>query len=456
VKFRGSYFEGIYVYGALEMIGTVGQKIILTSFTDDSAGGDTNNDGSISVPGPSDWDGILYYADADDTKNKIKYCELRYGGGAYGSPFGSGSGNGVVRIKDAYVEIDEVVFQQGSYSAIGIYGSANPSITDCEIYNFGTYPVFMAMFSNPTFSGNTIANVGYSAIGIQNETYSQTATMPQRNFAGYTNITYMLNSFTINSGTTITIPAGMVLKSGDNTITVNGKIMVMGTVADPVIFTDYRDDDYGNPSDTQQNGTATSPTTYGTRINFNDVSNDGSLVNYAMFRYEEWPIYLYSASPTIANCTFYENNTGISNSGVCSPNIINNSFEDLSYAALSISLVSYPASTAGNSLSGSTYKGVAVNSETLTQDVTLPVRSFAGIGNAPYMFNSYTIGTGVTLTVDPGVICKFKSSTSMTVNNGLIAEGLPSSSGNIVFTSITDDFYGGDTNADAATAYTPL
>lgn len=448
IKFRGSYFDGIKVHGGLSAIGTAGQKIIFTSFKDDSAGGDTNNDGSITVPDGSDWDGILYYPEADDAVNKLIYCELRYGGGGYSNPFGSSS-DGAVRIKDSYVQINETVFQQGTYSAIGIYGSANPAITNCEIYNFNTYPVFMAMFANPTFTGNTIANVKYSAIGIQNETYSQTATMPQRNFAGYTNITYMLNNFTINSGTTITIPAGTVLKSGNNVITVNGELLIIGALGNPVVFTDYRDDSYGNPADTEQNGTATSPGSYGTRINFNDVSDDASTITYSLFRYEQYPIALYSASPTIAYSSFYKNVTGISNSGVCAPIIFSNSFDDLSYAPMSISLVSYPLVTAGNTISGTTFKGIAVNSdETLTQNITLPKRSFGGIVNIPYIFSSYTIGTGVTLTIAPGVVCKFNSSTILTVNNGLIAEGLATSGGNIVFTSITDDFYGGDTNAD--------
>ena len=63
--------------------------------------------------------------------------------------------------------------------------------------------------------------------------------------------------------------------------------------------------------------------------------------------------------------------------------------------------------------------------ETLTQDVTLPKRSFGGVVNIPYFFQNYTIGTGVTLTIAPGVVCKFWYGGQMTVNNGLIAEGLP-------------------------------
>ena len=449
IKFNGSYFKGIFVHGGLNATGTSGERIIFTSIKDDSAGGDTNNDGNSSVPGSSDWNGLIFFGESDDTQNKLIYSEIRYTGGGYSGYLGSYTTNGSVRVKDAYIDIDHSIFQQSSSTALGIYGSANPDITNCQIYNIAYEPVYMSMFSNPVFSGNTTANIGRMAIGIQIETYSQTATMPQRNFAGYSNITYMFYGATINSGTTISIPAGTVFKStGTQAFTVNGGLDINGTSGSPVIFTDYRDDDYGNPLDTEQNGSGSTPTTLGPYFTFNDVSNDASSIDYAIMRYSTNTIRLNSASPSITNNTFYKVDYGITNSGVCAPIIDNNVFDDLDFAPMSISLVSYPASTSGNIISGTTRKGIRVQNETLTQDATLQKRPFGGISNIPYIFQTYTIGTGVTLTIDPGVVCKFWSNGSIAVNNGLMAQGLGTSGNRIVFTSITDDFYGGDTNAD--------
>ncbi|MCD4730931.1 MAG: T9SS type A sorting domain-containing protein, partial [Bacteroidales bacterium] len=224
-----------------------------------------------------------------------------------------------------------------------------------------------------------------------------------------------------------------------------------GASGNEIIFTDYRDDTYGNPADTEQNGSATAPTYYGPEIIFNDVSVDASYINYAIMRYTQYPIRLYSASPTITNNTFYKLINGVWHSGVCTPVIDNNIFDDLSDAPITISLVAFPSSTVNNLITGTTYKMIRVNNETLTSDQILPKRSFGGVDNIPYLFGTYTIGTGVTLDIAPGVICKFGNAGSMTVNNGLIAQGTAASGGYIIFTSITDDFYGGDSNSDGTT-----
>ena len=452
IKFRAYYFTWIKIHGGLNATGTAGEKIYFTSIKDDAVGGDTNNDGNATVPANSDWHGLLFYPESIDANNKIIYSDVRYTGGGWTSPFGTDAYNGALRIKDSYVQIDNSIFQQGNACALGIYGSANPAISNCQIYNYTSTPVYMAMFSTPTFSNITVTGVGLLALGIQSETYSQTATIPQRNFGGYTNITYVLNGVTINSGTTITVPAGTVFKAqSTDGIIINGKLTVSGIVGSKVVFTDYRDDAYGNPADTQQNGSATTPATVGPYIQFNDVSDDASTINYAIMRYTTNAIRLNSASPSITNCTFNYLNYGITNSGVCTPIVDNNTFDNLYYSPMSISLVAYPSSTTGNVISGTTYKCIRVNDETLTQNVTLPKRTFGGVTNIPYFFDNYTIGTGVTLTIAPGVICKFWSGGIMYVNNGLIAEGLATNAGNIVFTSITDDFHGGDSNSDGTT-----
>ncbi len=491
IKFRGdppNYITStsITVNGTLIANGTASHKIYFTSYADDSRGGDSNNNGNTSSPTKGDWGSGYYYSYWGwsvhpggimfvnnslnaDTENSMKNCEISY----------AGTG---LRIENSYVNIDNCTIQLAQYFGAAIVGSANPDLNNCQFYNIAYSPIELSMFSNPTFTNCTALNVGYMALSVIPETYSQTATVPVRNFGGYTNINYLLmNPCTINSGTTITIPEGVIFKSTSNMISdgpnnnsgtiangfiVNGRLNIQGTIGNPVIFTNSADDTYGNPKDMNQDGTASVPPPIGGYIpwigqiwqgnwlTFNDVSDDLSSVNNAIFKYGDKGISTLSASPSIDYASFENLLYGVDMNGVSSPKIDNCTFNNLQYYPIQISLVSYPASSTNNTISGTTYKVIKVRDETLTQDVTLPKRSFGGLANIPYYWERYTIGTGASLSIEPGVVCKFLTKSYWDTNvgldifKGLTAIGGASPESNIVFTSIKDDFYGGDSNSD--------
>jgi hypothetical protein len=161
-------------------------------------------------------------------------------------------------------------------------------------------------------------------------------------------------------------------------------------------------------------------------------------------------VYLYTASPRILDCTFEHDNWGVYLDGVSNPSIDSCLFKNLTYAPMRISLVSYPASTLGDSISGTTFKAIAVKEgEILVQDVTLSSKTFAGIKNIPWLFGNYTVANNSVLTFSPGLVVKFFPLTGMTVRKGLIAEGNSQTDSAIVFTDLRDDFYGNDTNSDS-------
>jgi len=450
IKFRddNSSSSSIIVYGNMLAKGNNNHKIYFTSYKDDSKGGDSNNDGNTTSPTSGSWGtsvsgGIQFVNNSinSDSVNYLKNCELSYS-------------NTAVNIENSHVTFDSCIIQQTLNYGANIIGSANPLFTECQFVNIPNAPVKMSMFSNPVFSNCSMNNVGIMALSVFPEVYTQSATIPSRNFGGYTNISYYLEgNSTINSGTTITIPSGIVFKSNsvNNNFIVNGRLNVMGTALNPVVFTRLQDDNYGNPLDMNNDGLATLPPVGswgGTWITFNDVSNDSSIINNTIFKYANVAISTLSASPIIKNSRFESLTYGIDMSGVSVPKIDTCVFHNLQYYPMQISLVSYPATTANNIISGTTYKVLKVKDETLTQDVALIKHSFGGVNNIPYLFNTYTIGSGATLTINPGVVCKFSTSGSMNVQKGLLALGGFAPDSNIVFTGIKDDFYGGDSNAD--------
>lgn len=447
IKFS-NYNNGINVQGALVADGTATQKIVFTSFKDDSNGGDTNNDGNGSAPGKGDWNTMDFNSSNLDSLNSLRNCIFRYGGnGAYLYNYNWGN----IRVFNSTVNIDSCIIEQSNTTGIGVFGSAHPIISNSQLNNISSTPIAMSMFSNPTFSNITSLNVGAMALGIVPENYSVNATIPIRNFAGYNNITYFLfGTCSINSGTMIIFPAGLVFKGGN--ITVNGSIVIQGTPSQKVVFTDLNDDSFGNPGDTNQNGSATSPGIQGgNRISFADVSIDSlSIINNAVFRFTDVAINLTQASPRIANTIFDRDNWGVYLTGVSNPSIDSCSFNNLTYAPIRISLVSYPSSVVADSISGTTYKAIGIlDNETLVQDVTLTKKTFAGIANIPYLFANYTVASNAILTINPGVILKFFPTTGLSINKGLLAIGGASPDSTIVFTDLRDDYYGGDSNSDS-------
>jgi parallel beta-helix repeat protein len=490
IKFRGDswpYNTFIYVNGSLIANGTPTNKIYFTSYNDDSKGGDSNNNGNSTVPQRNDWGQGNYYnyrpggiiidgnSIAADTVNLLRNCEIAY----------AGTG---LRISNSHATIDSCILQLCNYFGATIIGSANPEFNNCQFYNITFSPIELSMFSDPVFTDCSALNVGYMALAVVPEIYSKSGTVPIRSFGGYSNISYLMKApCTINSGCTITIPAGVVFKSApsigseDNTsdiangFIVNGRLNIDGTKDNPVVFTNAADDTYGNPKDMNQDGSATQAPDggyydywygywyngwSGNWITYNDISDDASFINNAIFKYAVGGVTSRSASPSIKNVRFEDLRYGIDMNGISAPKIDSCVFNNLKYYPMQISLVSYPASTNGNTISGSTYKAIKVREETLTQDVSLPKRNFGGKSDIPYYFENYEIGTSASLTIDPGVICKFRNNhinsntSNFLISKGLIAFGGSSKDSTIVFTSILDDFYGGDSNSDS-TATSP-
>ena len=119
---------------------------------------------------------------------------------------------------------------------------------------------------------------------------------------------------TVPVGVTLTITEGTIVKVDFNdSLIVDGTLIVQGSEANPVYFTSYRDDAIGG--DTNGDGASTGQRGDWHRIEFTDFSNDASMVDYAIIRYggdsyyaNQWGgINILSASPTIQNTELTEN-----------------------------------------------------------------------------------------------------------------------------------------------------
>lgn len=439
----------ITVQGGLVAVGTPSSKIVFTSLNDDSVYGDTNNDGNAALPAAGNWGSITFAQGSLAGVNHLRHCRMNYGGAWF-------STRGNVRFESTGGLVEDCSVEFSYYAAFDFIGSANPTVQNNFINLISFAPVHMSAFASPTLTNNTISNVSILGIALLPEVLPATGTFPKRALAGFDPIGYYVYSpMTVPNGVTITVQPGTVFKSnGSAVFNVQGRLDVLGTVAQPAVFTMLADDAHGLPGDMNQDGASTVPTVSGANyLNYLAVSDDASVVEHALFRYGNSGVSTVSARPRVRRSTFERCTWGAVCSGIESPYLPYNTYTDLDQAPVVSSILTVPDSLIGTVMNGTTKRMIGILNETLLQDVTLPKRDLGSVVNAPYYFREgFSVGTSATLTIAQGVVCKFAQSAGLTVNRGLQAVGAAGPATTIVLTHEGDDFYGGDSNGDGSTA----
>ncbi|MDI6791459.1 MAG: FlgD immunoglobulin-like domain containing protein [bacterium] len=268
------------------------------------------------------------------------------------------------------------------------------------------HPIVLNAMANPTITNVTLTNNRTNGVVLITGTYSSNITLD------ITSLPYMIfGDLGIASGYTMTIVPGVVLKFGDRCdLYINGGLTANGTPGNHIIFTSRKDDEHGGDSNADGPSIGLSGDWGG--IQFNESTIDANTVlNYCDVMYGGQtsgaiyhPIVLDArANPTITNVTLINNRRN----------------------------------------------GINLVAGTYSSSITL------NITGLPYMiFGDVAIASGYTMTINPGVVLKFGEDTyDLYVYGVLTANG--TSENYIIFTSILDDRYGGDTDGDGSSAGSP-
>ena len=427
LKFSGGIQMILGGEATLEARGTKEKPILFTAITDDTALGDTNNDGDKTKPAPGIWRNIIFKKGSTAT---LEHCIIRYGGGR---------DTRALWVQGASPKLVNCEIAQCVGAAVAITAGSAPAIQGCKLTK-NEYPIrFDDINCQPTFKTNDISGNKYDAVWVgtgKGLTGKLTLTNP--------GVPYHLSShLRVHGGAELILQEGVVLKNQPGgTIAVQGALTVTGSEDNPVFITALTDDNAGG--DSNSDGDKTKPAGgYWRNISFEKGSK--ASLEHCIFRYagnrEEVSIICDDASPAFKQCTLESGmRIGVDCRAAAAPVLESVTITGHKYPVNLNGLQAMPA-IKGCNLSGSVACIVKITGREITGDVTLP-----GI-DYPYCFDeSQVLKKGAKLTIEAGAVIKFRDRCAFTVEGELIAEG---EDGNpIVFTSLLDDEYLGDSNCD--------
>ncbi len=469
---------GFIVSGVLRAPGTATSHAVLTSYVDDSVGGDTNN--GPGAPQPNEW--RLTVA-AGGTLN-FDHADVRYGNfnGPTTGAFTFTLTNSTVRSSATNLQRGSVRIQTNAYTASPVALNAqNAPVVSANTFSATPFPLSISSVTNlVSITGNKASGTPVQRVfKVFGSTVANTWTIDPASSA-----IYQIDLVRINRGATLTVRAGAIVKTGlVDSFDVYGTLRVNGTAAAPVVMSSVRDDTAGGDTNSDGNqsvpgardfnlvvlqggsatldhvkfryaalngGAGTSPQMTGNVVITNSVLRDLGAVSLdnpdnGVFRLESSsltraPVQVFGGAATVRSNAFFASQLSLYRQAA--PIVANDTFKSTAnpltiWSALDL------VNVAGNTASGTPVQRVfSVFGSNVLSTWTIDSAS-----SAIYHIDVVSVASGATLTINPGAIVKTGLVESFVVYGTLRVNGTAATP--VVMSSVRDDTAGGDTNSDS-------
>ena len=431
--------------GPLTTTGTGGSPVVLTDINDDTAAGDTNENGA-SGPSPNHWRGLILNPGAG--ASNLAGLQVR----------GTGrNGFAGIEIVGAPITMTSCVISNGQAAALDMNNiAAAVSISNCAFNSSNRAVEGIPIASVPGFVNNTATgNSIHNSLSLSSGTVSGAVAITASNMLS--NVILSPVNVTVNGGSVLTLGPGVILKwtTLDLEFDVFGSLVTNGTAGSPVVITDINDDQFGG--DTNLNGAGIASPNFWRGIVMQAGSGPSTLTSARIRgsgRNGFAAVDVVGGTTTLSGCTIDRGQAaGIDmNSTVSALTVTGCHIETCARAIEAVPINSVPGFTNNTAVSNASNNTLQVTVGTVGGTVSIGASNM--LSGTIMTTTGITVPGGATLNLGQGTVIKMQNlDLTFTVTGTLNVAGATGAP--VVLTDINDDSAGGDTNLNGPSGAAP-